>query len=524
MTIGSASEPLPTRAPLSAHKVVPTHIPTPLVASVALALAVYVGMFIGGDFVLRDADTYWHIKIGQWILQHGELPRIDFYSYTEAGKPWIDTAWLSDVLYALTYEAGGWRAVALVADLIAAAVVGVLSHYLQQHLRFSVAIGLAAVSACTTFQHFLARPHLFSYLLLAVWLIALLNAFDKDKGALPKLYVTAPLMVLWANLHGSFTLGLLLLYIFAGFSLWRGWTERDLGRCWRVLANVAVVSVCALMTPYGATPFTMTSTLLGNSFITAHLDEWQSPNFQAHRHWVAYFLVIVMVMPVFGIQLRGPRLLVFLMLAVLALSYNRGLLTFLLLAPVVVAAPVAAAARYLGRQDQDTQHQDAQDQRAIDSNPPPPDPVVAFLARRPRSVLALCVAVFCAIQIVAGSRPIAPPDVMSPRNAIEYVRRTGITGNVFNEDEFGGFLIAEGVPTFIDGRAELFAKSDTLRNYFTIRQCLDLDGAFALFEQYKIAWVILAPDAPMAKALALQAQWDRVFVDKTAVVFVRRTV
>jgi hypothetical protein len=514
MTIGLANEPLPVRAPSWVHKLRSTDIPTPLVASVALALAVYVGLFIAGDFVLRDPDTLWHIKVGQWILQHGELPRVDIYSYTETGKPWIDTAWLSDVLYTLAYNAGGWRAVALVADLLTAVMIGVLSYYLQQHLRFSIAVGWAAVTTWGTFYHFLARPHLFSYLLLIVWLIALLNAFDNRKGALPKLYVTAPLTVLWANLHGSFTLGLLILHIFAGFSLWRGWIERDLGKCRRVLVNVAVVSACALVTPYGLTPFTMTSTLVGNQLITMHLGEWQPPNFQAAHHWLVYFLVIVMVMPVFGIRLLGPRLLVFLLLAVLGLSYVRGFITFLLLAPIVIAAPVAASVRYLARPDHD----------AILADVLPLDPVVAFLARRSRTVLVVCVAIFGAIQILAGARPIAPAEWMTPAAAVDYVRRAGFTGNVFNDYAFGGFLIVEGIPTFIDGRAELFSKSDTMRDYYAARECGDLGKAFALFEQYKIAWVILAPDAPLAKALALEARWERVFADKIAVVFVRHAV
>ena len=71
----------------------PFRVRSSLAASVIIALAVYVGLFIGGAVVLRDPDTFWHINIGLWMLQHGTVPRVDFYSYTMAGKPWIDTAW-----------------------------------------------------------------------------------------------------------------------------------------------------------------------------------------------------------------------------------------------------------------------------------------------------------------------------------------------------------------------------------------------------------------------------------------------
>jgi hypothetical protein len=369
--------------------------------------------------------------------------------------------------------------------------------------------------AWNDFGHFSARPHTFAYLLMVVWLIALLNGFDKDKPALPRLYVTAPLMVLWANLHGSFTFGLLLLYIFAAFCLWRGWIERDLAECRRIVLSVAVVSLCTLATPYFALPFTMTSTLLGNSLITSHIIEWLPPNFQLHRDWLIYFLVIVVAVPAFGVRLNGPRLVVLVTLTILALSYNRGMFTFLLLAPLVIAVPMAKSVRYFGRQD-------PIDQDQIDQDAAPADPVVGFLARRSRPVLISCVMVFVAVQIVAGWRPIAPDQAISPAAAIDHVRRTGITGNVFNDYNFGGFLIAEGIPTFIDGRAELFSKADLFRDFFGIVECRDLGRALALFDQHKIAWVILKPDAPLAKALAREPQWQGVFADKTAVVFVRR--
>jgi hypothetical protein len=510
MTIASAHDSVAARAPLSPNAALPFVLRSSLAASIVIALAVYLGLFISGDFVLRDPDTFWHINVGQWMLQHGQVPRVDLYSYTMAGKPWIDTAWLSDVVYALAYDAGGWRAVAFIANVTGAAVIGVASYYQQQHLRFSVAVLCAGAMAWGTFWHFVARPHLFSYLLLVVWLSALLNAFDKDKPALPRLYVTAPLMLLWANTHGSFTLGLLMLYIFAGFCLWRSWTERDLAECRRALVSVAVVSLCSLATPYAALPFTMTSTLLGSSLITSQIGEWQPPNFQNYPNLLIDFLVIVLAMPVLGIRLRGPRLVVLLILAILALSYTRGTLTFLLLAPLVIAVPVAKSVRCLARQ------------HPSDRDGLPTDPAVGFLSRRSRSVLVACVAVFCAIQIFAAWRPVAPAELISPRAAIDYVRRAGITGNVFNLAGFGGFLMAEGIPTFIDGRVELYATSNLLHDYIVIKNCLDLGRALVLLDEYRIAWVILRPDTPMATALAREPIWERVFIDTGAVVFIRR--
>src|ERR1700733_13142391 len=116
MTIASAHDSVAARAPLSPNAALLFVLRSSLAASIVIALAVYLGLFISGDFVLRDPDTFWHINVGQWMLQHGQVPRVDLYSYPMAGKPWIDTAWLSDVVYALAYDAGGWRAVAFIAN------------------------------------------------------------------------------------------------------------------------------------------------------------------------------------------------------------------------------------------------------------------------------------------------------------------------------------------------------------------------------------------------------------------------
>ena len=81
-------------------------------------------LFIG-DTLLQDSDSFWQIKIGQWILDHHALPYTDIYSFTRFGQPWISTSWLSQVLFALSYTQWGWAgpvilttiAIALTADI-----------------------------------------------------------------------------------------------------------------------------------------------------------------------------------------------------------------------------------------------------------------------------------------------------------------------------------------------------------------------------------------------------------------------
>ena len=147
-------------------------IPT---TAVAVFLIFYSWLLSLGARLLQDPDTFWHIRTGQWILDHLQLPTTDFYSYTEIGKPWISTEWLSEVFYAIAFKFGGWRAVTALAVTSCAVIVGLLCFYLLRHLRFSVAIGLTVLTGSAMSLHFVARPHLFSYVLLTIWIISLLR-------------------------------------------------------------------------------------------------------------------------------------------------------------------------------------------------------------------------------------------------------------------------------------------------------------------------------------------------------------
>src|SRR5262245_54389242 len=96
-----------TLAPLSRKS---TNTTSFIIALIAFLLY-YSILFTYPNYLLSDADTFWHIRIGQWILDHAQFPTVDFFSYTAAGKPWISTEWLSDVFFATAFKLGGWHAV-----------------------------------------------------------------------------------------------------------------------------------------------------------------------------------------------------------------------------------------------------------------------------------------------------------------------------------------------------------------------------------------------------------------------------
>ena len=135
-------------------------------------------MLIFPRSLLRDPDTFWHIRTGQWILDHAKLPTVDFYSYTAVGKRWISTEWLAELFFAVSFRIAEWRGVVILSALVCAATIAIICFYLLQNVRFSIAIGWTALTALAVSSHFHARPHLFSYIIASIWLIKLLESYD----------------------------------------------------------------------------------------------------------------------------------------------------------------------------------------------------------------------------------------------------------------------------------------------------------------------------------------------------------
>jgi hypothetical protein len=478
-----------------------------------VCLLYYSILFAFPNYLLNDPDTFWHIRTGQWILDHTQVPTVDIFSYTAAGKPWVSSEWLSNVFFAAAFKFGGWHAVVILAAVACSAVIGILCFYLVRYLRFSVAIGWTALTALAISPHFLARPHVFSYVLLAIWMIKLLDAYDTDDFDLSVLLTLAPLMILWANLHGSFTLGLTLLYVFAGYSLCQNIATRNYTKCWRLLVLMLAVTLCALITPYGISSALMTNEELNLKFASEHIGELRSPDFQNSRFHSLFLVVILSAIAGLAIRLRGARLIAFSIILLMGLSYTRGLTMFFFLAPIVLARPASSSAWWLAPQLSQTQTSDSD--RAS-------DPVLRFLEKRSILIIVGSIAVAALITVSTWWRgDVAPSEAIAPKGAIDFVRRTNIKGNVFNEYDFGGYLIFSDIPTFVDGRDLPFGDA-FLRRYFEAVGLVDINSTFELLDEYAVTWIILYPKAPLALALARSGLWDEAYSDKFSVVLVRR--
>src|SRR5438552_5321990 len=164
--------------------------------------------------LFHDSDTGWHVRNGEAILSTAAVPRADGFSYTRDGAPWFAWEWLSDAVFGAVHRFAGLPGVAMIAALaIAVTVSGAayLAGSMSGSLFFTAVATVLLLG--TTSMHWLARPHVFSWILALVFLAV---AERERRGTAGRALYLLPLVAaLWANLHGSFLLGPAILFIYA---------------------------------------------------------------------------------------------------------------------------------------------------------------------------------------------------------------------------------------------------------------------------------------------------------------------
>lgn len=450
--------------------------------------------------MLSDPDTYLHIAAGRWILAHGALPFSDPFSHSLPGALWLPSEWLGEVALALAYDAGGWGAVVALTALGFALAIGLLTHFLLRRLDPLPALIAAVAAAGLLLAHLVARPHILALPCLVLWSGGLLRA--RDEGRDPPLALL-PVMVLWANLHGSFMFGLALAIGLGGEAvLFPDGSRRTAALRWGRF--VALALAASLATPNGIGGWLQPFRLLAMPTLTSTFDEWLSPNFQHPQMLEWWLLGVIGAGFAVGIKLPLTRVVLLLGLIHMALLHARHGDLLAVTGSLAIAAPFGNACRRLSGAAASGLTRG-----------------LASLARpRPlsRQGPALAVAVLLLLPIVL--RPIDRPNgPITPKSALAAARALGITGNVFNAEKFGGYLIFRGVPTLIDGRIEMYGDDFLAREEKA--ELGDRTALTGLLDQYHVTWTLFPPGAGAVATLDRLSGWHRIYADKVAVIHVR---
>ena len=340
--------------------------------------------------------------------------------------------------------------------------------------------------------HILARPHVLAFPIIVIWVGAMVRAVDRGEG--PPFWLL-PLMTVWANLHGSFTLGLAIVAPIAFEAVWSAAAPARKRAFWQWALFGVLALLAGCITPYGPELIEVTqrTIALGPMLLLVH--EWQSQNFSQLGAFEVILLAGFGYAIYRGIALPPLRILMLLGLLHLAVSQVRHADILALLAPVFLARPLA---REFGA--------------ALGTE-------IGLAGDRLRSVAAVA-ALVAAASVFAVMRPLAPSSRVTPATAVAAADLRN-AGPILNDYHFGGYLDYVGIPPFIDGRAELYGAAFALRHHYALT-LQNLPDFLKLLQDYRIGATLLAPETPAVGLLDRLPEWQRVHADDVAVVHVRR--
>lgn len=468
----------------------------PLVLGAAVAAVIAGVMAVNGVALLADGDTLWHLTTGELILRDAALPNADPYSFTRAGEPWIAKEWLSQLLLVAAERAGGWAGVVALTAIAGGSAFGILAATLARRWRPAAVVVAVGVAFVLTAPHLLARPHVLALPVEVAVTAAVFGAVDA--GRRPPWW-SLLLVVLWANLHAGVSLGVVLAGAAALDVAVRARRMAGDGPGtggppvlpWVGFAVATVAAAC--VTPYGPRPLLVTVEVLGLGEALAVIPEWQPQDLATLGAFEVVLLAALGAVLVRGVRLPLVRTLVVLGLLHLALTAVRNGELLGLLAPIVLAAPLAGDPA-VGR----------------DGAAPAPSGV--------RMAGALAVGGVLLAGVLAGVTSPRPPDVLRPTAALASATEAG--DRLLHEYGFGGHLVAEGVPTFVDGRTELFGGPFVAAHAAALRLD-DLDELDRLLVAHDIDTTMLRPATPLVGLLDRSPAWSRVHTDGLAVVHAR---
>lgn len=481
--------------------------------SAARWVAVVVGVliFLMAARTPLDSDLWWHLRVGEATLQSGKPVLTDLFSFTRSGSPWINHSWLGQVILAGLYRLGGYSALTvLVAGLATLSLMLVYRQMSAPPLWRAFVVILAALVCAPLWT---ARPQLFSLALFAA-LFALLPALRA--GKISPFLALPPLFAVWSNLHGGYALGFLLLgAVIAGQVIDR-WFSPERACSWQGIARLAAADGLAFLAvalnPNGIAMWKIPFQTVGVQVLQQAIPEWASPDFHdlTQQPFLWMLAGILLALGISRQRRTAEEMLPVLLFTALALMARRNFAPFAL-----TAAPLLASAGWEALQSVFAPLSPALKRFSGNSRP------VRSGFRKAINLISVAVLGFAAF-LKAGlvSHPALVESLIRqhyPADAVAWIQTHPPQGNLFNEYAWGGYLLWR-LPehsVFVDGRTDLYG-DDLLKEWLTLINTEE--GWQSALEKWHIQWVLIAPNAPLARALK-QAGWQTVYADAIAVIY-----
>lgn len=456
----------------------------------------------------NDTDMWWHLSAGSATWERGEILMEDIFSYTRTGEPWTNAFWLPDLLMFLIWSMGGFFAIAISGSFLAVLTIAIV--YAHARGPLPIRIGVILLATLVLAAIWAPRPQVIS-----IFFLVVLDYFlsQKDESLKKPFWLMIPLFILWANCHGGFIVGFLLLGAFIASKLieplirsandWLSWLKIISPVVFFTFLSIFAVGInpnglAILKLPF----YTLDVALL--------VEEWNSPDF--HRldlHPVLWMLFLwVTALGFSSKKVSFFDLFKTLGFAYLALYAQRNIALF-----AVIAAPVIV--RYLSPVWDDLKSAPVglkleRLQRTSAGKP---------IANRFTKTINLSVAALLFTVILLRAYTLSLPVFIHqryPQAAINWIKANHPKSQMFNAYNWGGYLSwqLDEYPVFIDGRTDLYGDEIVSQWWSIIRAT---DESFDLLDQWEVNFVLLEPSWPIVEALKNE-NWSVQYEDNISVI------
>jgi hypothetical protein len=448
--------------------------------------------------ILSDPDIWWHLRNAQYLVSGHSFLRQDIYSSTIYGKPWPNPEWLSEIPYFLAWKWFGLRGIYVLAvTMVEALALGVWALAWQRTRNTKPAVLASCTFLIMATVSLGPRTQMFGWLCLIVEL----TIFEQYRQGKNHLWLLPVVFAAWINLHGSWPVGVVFfgIYVFCGLfeRRWGSiatapWTasQRD-----KVLLAF-VFSLAALMVnPYGWRLIEYPVQIMIEHRRTIDtINEWQTLNFHGFRGKLVFAMLTALLLSSMARKRIWDLvdLLQLLIATLAAFTYTR----FLLLEGIVLAPLLARELNCF-----------ADYRKEMDK------PILNL------SIVAIAVAFICT-HIPAEDRLRVQADEGYPRQAVQFFRSSHLEGKLFNDYNWGGYLIwnLPGTKVFIDSNAEAFDKWGIFADYMDAMQ---IRQPLRILDQYRIDYVLLPRAEPLSSLLMHTAGWAVKYDDGSALILQR---
>jgi hypothetical protein len=465
-----------------------------------------------GQALLRDGDTGYHIRAGEFILETWTIPERDIFSFRTPPLPWVAHEWLSEIIMAIVHNVSGLTGIVIFFAFFIAIAYLLLFKMLRQESR-DVLLGALIVcfAAVSSTPHWLARPHIFSLALTVIW-YHLLNEFQYRRKN--RLFWLPLLTLLWVNLHGGYIVGILLLgiYVVGNLVSWitnrRTSSDRFLQNSKTLLFIMIVCVLVSMLNPQGyhilLFPFKVTS----DTFLMDHVQEFLSPNFHKPLPFKYLFLLLIAIVARSRPPVNWIELILILTFTYMALYSVRYITLF-----VIITAPILIRLIDQMKLEVPTKVSRFLEERSMG---------LSQMERQTSGYVWSIIALGAVIALVAaGSYQYKFSEEFYPVSAVEFLKKENISGNTFTHDGFGDYLIYAAWPqyrVFIDGRTDMYG-ADRMKEYLTLAHAMP--GWKKIVDKYAFSSILFDTHSPLANALAEDGDWRLIHSDPLASIFLR---